>query len=291
MNFGHILTAMVTPFDQNGLIDVEKTKELIDYLIANGTDAIVVAGTTGESPTLSNKEKLDLFKLCVEHVNKRVPIIAGTGSNNTSASIDMTKKATDIGVDGIMVVVPYYNKPSQEGMFQHFKKIAESTKLPVMLYNVPGRTGAQLEPKTTIALSKIKNIVSIKEASGNLEQMAKIITETASDFYLYTGDDANTLPTLSIGGHGVVSVGSHIIGSQMQDMISDFYNGDVKEAALKHRALLPVMNAMFLAPNPTCVKYALNKLGIEVGGVRLPLVSLTNDVKKQIKNTLSSLKS
>jgi 4-hydroxy-tetrahydrodipicolinate synthase len=291
MDFGHILTAMVTPFNQKGFVDVEKTKELIDYLIDNGTDAIVVAGTTGESPTLSTKEKLDLFQVCVDYVDKRVPVIAGTGSNNTVSSIELTKKATDIGVDGIMLVVPYYNKPSQEGMYQHFKNIAGSTELPVMLYNVPGRTGAQLDPTTTIALSKIPNIVSIKEASGDLEQMATIVEETDSDFFLYTGDDANTLPAMAIGAHGVVSVASHIIGKEMQEMISRFHTGNMKEAGEIHRTLLPIMKAMFLAPNPTCVKFALNTLGLQVGGVRLPLVPLTSEQENSVKSILPNKKS
>ncbi|MFC0558550.1 4-hydroxy-tetrahydrodipicolinate synthase [Halalkalibacter alkalisediminis] len=286
MDFGHILTAMVTPFNQKGLIDVEKTKSLIDHLIANGTDALVVAGTTGESPTLSTQEKLELFQLCVDYVNHRVPVIAGTGSNNTQASIELTKAATDIGVDGIMLVVPYYNKPSQEGMYEHFKKIAESTKLPVMLYNVPGRTGSHLAVETTIALAKVPNIVSIKEASGDLEQMAAIVSATDSDFRLYTGDDANTLPAMAIGAHGVVSVAAHVIGNEMQEMITFFQSGSVNEAGKCHRTLLPIMKAMFLAPNPTCIKYALNTIGIQVGGVRLPLTPLKVSQEHEVKKLL-----
>ncbi|WP_227935862.1 4-hydroxy-tetrahydrodipicolinate synthase [Alkalihalobacillus deserti] len=286
MDFGHIITAMVTPFNHKGLIDVEKTKKLIDHLIANGTDAIVVAGTTGESPTLTTKEKLALFQLCVDYVDHRVPVIAGTGSNNTQASIELTKQVTDIGADGIMLVVPYYNKPSQEGMYQHFKKIAETTKLPVMLYNVPGRTGSNLEAETTIALSKIPNIVSIKEASGDLEQMVAIISATDPDFLLYTGDDANALPAMAIGAHGVVSVAAHVIGKEMQKMISCFHSGNVEEAGRHHRTLLPVMKAMFLAPNPTCVKFALNTKGIQAGGVRLPLIPLNSQQENVVKTTL-----
>ncbi|ARK30949.1 4-hydroxy-tetrahydrodipicolinate synthase [Halalkalibacter krulwichiae] len=286
MDFGHILTAMVTPFNDKGLIDVEKTKQLLDYLIENGSDAIVVAGTTGESPTLTHKEKIDLFQLCVEYVNKRVPVIAGTGSNNTQATIDLTIEATNIGVDGIMLVVPYYNKPSQEGMYQHFKCVAESTELPIMLYNVPGRTSSALKASTTIALSKIANIVAIKEASGDLEQMAEIISATDFDFYLYTGDDANTLPSLAIGAHGVVSVASHIIGEEMQAMVASYKKGNNAEAARLHRSLLPIMQAMFLAPNPTCVKFALNSKGVEVGGVRLPLVPLTKELENVVRSVI-----
>ncbi|MFC0472000.1 4-hydroxy-tetrahydrodipicolinate synthase [Halalkalibacter kiskunsagensis] len=286
MNFGHILTAMVTPFNQEGLIDKERTKELLDYLITHGTDALVVAGTTGESPTLTTKEKLELFQLCVEYVDNRVPIIAGTGSNNTQSSIELTKKATDIGVDGVMLVAPYYNKPSQQGMYEHFKKIAEATPLPVMLYNVPGRTGVQIEADTTIALSKVENIVAIKEASGDLEQMSAIITATDIDFLLYTGDDANTLPAVAIGAHGVVSVASHLIGNEMKEMLKLYKDGEVEDAASLHRALLPTMKAMFVAPNPTCVKYALKTIGIDVGGVRLPLTSLSYDQQQFVIQTL-----
>ena len=222
MNFGQLLTAMVTPFDQNGDIDFKATRILVNYLIENGTDGIVVAGTTGESPTLTTEEKVELFKFVAEVVNGRVPVIAGTGSNNTRASISLTKKAEEAGVDGIMLVVPYYNKPSQEGIYQHFKAIAESTSLPVMLYNIPGRSAVNMSVETIVRLSEINNIAAIKEASGNLDSMAAIIEQTPSDFALYSGDDGLTLPVLAIGGAGVVSVASHIIGNEMQEMINSF---------------------------------------------------------------------
>lgn len=227
--FGRISTAMVTPFDNNGNIDFQKTEKLVEYLIHHGTDSIVVAGTTGESPTLTTEEKLALFKHVVSVVNKRVPVIAGTGTNNTRASIELTKKAEQTGVDAIMLVTPYYNKPNQEGIYQHFKAIAESTHLPVMLYNVPGRTSSSIAPETVIRLSEIDNIVAIKEASGDLDNMAKIIEKTPDDFALYTGDDSLTLPTLSIGGDGVISVASHVVGDEMQEMIQAFLSGDVKK--------------------------------------------------------------
>lgn len=286
MDFGHVLTAMVTPFNHEGLIDVDKTKELIDYLIANGTSALVVAGTTGESPTLTTDEKLALFQLCVEYVNKRVPVIAGTGTNDTKASITLTKTATEVGVDGIMLVTPYYNKPSQKGLYQHFKEIAAVTPLPVMLYNVPGRTAVHLDAQTTIALSKIENITSVKEASGSLEDMAAIISATSEDFYVYSGDDSLTLPAMAIGATGVVSVASHVIGNEMKAMIHAYKNGQITEAAKVHRSLLPIMKAMFLAPNPTCVKFAIQKKGINVGGVRLPLVPLSVEEEKEVAAVL-----
>lgn len=290
MKFGHILTAMVTPFNTEGLINVERTKELIDYLIANGSDGLVIAGTTGESPTLSKAEKVELFRVVVDHVNKRVPVVAGTGSNNTQASIELTKQATDVGVDGIMLVAPYYNKPSQEGMYEHFKAIASVTHLPIILYNIPGRTGVQIEAETTIALSKINNIKAIKEASGDLEQMAKIIASTDDDFQLYTGDDSKTLPAIAIGADGVISVSSHLLGNEMKKMITLFKNGEVELAAKSHQKLLPIMGSMFLAPNPTCVKYALNHYVMDVGSVRLPLLPLLEEQKKKVTAQLDQIR-
>jgi len=277
MNFGQVLTAMVTPFDQNGDVDFNATRLLVNYLIENGTEALVVSGTTGESPTLTTEEKVALFKLVVEESAGRVPVIAGTGSNNTRASIHLTKLAAEAGVDGILLVVPYYNKPSQEGIYQHFKAISEATVLPVMLYNIPGRCGVNMSVETVVRLSKIHNIVAIKEASGNLDAMAEIISKTPDHFSLYSGDDGLTLPVLAIGGTGVVSVASHIIGNEMQDMVTKFKNGQLEEAAAAHRNLLPLMKGLFAAPNPTPVKAALNMTGIRVGDVRLPLVPLTDE--------------
>ncbi|MFK9093510.1 4-hydroxy-tetrahydrodipicolinate synthase [Bacillus salipaludis] len=286
MNFGQVLTAMVTPFDQNGDVDFDATKELVNYLIANASDGLVVAGTTGESPTLTTEEKVALFKYVVEVVDGRVPVIAGTGSNNTRASISLTKQAEEAGVDGIMLVVPYYNKPSQEGLFQHFHAISESTVLPVMLYNIPGRSAINMSVDTIVRLSKVDNIVAIKEASGNLDAMAEIISQTPDDFSLYSGDDGLTLPVLAIGGTGVVSVASHIIGNEMQEMVNSFKNGHLKDAASAHRSLLPIMKALFAAPNPTPVKAALNMTGINVGGVRLPMVPLTIGEELGLKEIL-----
>ncbi|MGM0876911.1 MAG: 4-hydroxy-tetrahydrodipicolinate synthase [Bacillota bacterium] len=286
MNFGQVLTAMITPFDHNGEVDFNATKNLVNYLIANGSDGLVIAGTTGESPTLTTEEKVDLFKFVVQVVNGRVPVIAGTGSNNTKASIRLTRLAEEAGVDGIMLVTPYYNKPSQEGLYQHFKAIAQTTSLPVMLYNIPGRSVVNMSVETIVSLSKIDNIVSIKEASGDLDAMAEIISKTPNDFTVYSGDDGLTLPILAIGGAGIISVSSHIIGNEMQEMINSFKNGDVNGAASSHRNLLPIMKALFAAPNPTPVKAALNMRGINVGDVRLPLVPLNNEEKRELQRTL-----
>lgn len=286
MNFGNVLTAMVTPFNANNQIDFEVTTELIEHLLATGTDGIVVAGTTGESPTLSEQEKVDLFKHVIKVVNKRVPVIAGTGNNNTEASITLTKEAEACGADGIMLVTPYYNRPSQKGLYEHFKAIASETTLPVMLYNIPGRSVINMTAETTISLSKISNIVSTKEASGDFDAISKIIEHTKDDFTVYSGDDGTTLPILSIGGHGVVSVASHIIGNEMNDIVSSFKNGDTKKAASIHRKILPVVKGLFKVPSPAPVKSALRLRGLEVGKVRLPLVDLSADEMDDLQKLL-----
>jgi 4-hydroxy-tetrahydrodipicolinate synthase len=286
MYLGQLLTAMVTPFDQDENVDFQATKLLVNYLLANGTEGIVVAGTTGESPTLSTEEKKALFECVVETVDGRVPVIAGTGSNNTSESIQLTKIAQAAGVNGIMLVTPYYNKPNQEGMYLHFKTIAESTCLPVMLYNIPGRSIVNMTVETIVRLAEIDNIVALKEANGDLESMANIIQNTPDDFLVYSGDDSLTLPLLAIGGHGVVSVSSHIIGNEMKNMITAFQNGNVQYAAQMHRDLLPIIRAMFIAPNPAPVKAALEMVGQQVGSVRLPLVPLTEIEAQLVYTTL-----
>jgi 4-hydroxy-tetrahydrodipicolinate synthase len=289
LNFGRVSTAMVTPFDRKGNIDFTKTTQLIHYLIENGSDSLVVAGTTGESPTLTKEEKVALFRHVVKVVNGRIPVIAGTGSNNTHASIELTKKAEEAGVDAVMLVAPYYNKPSQEGMYQHFKVIAESTSLPVMLYNIPGRSSVNVSPETIIRLSKIENIVAVKEASGDLDSMTDIISHTTDDFMLYSGDDGLTLPVLSIGGAGIVSVASHVIGNEMQEMVSSFLGGNITQAAQLHQKLLPIMKGLFTSPNPTPVKTALQMKGLDVGSVRLPLIPLTEVERAKLSHLLEAL--
>lgn len=289
-HFGRVSTAMVTPFDNKGNIDFQKTSQLIEYLIENGSDSLVVAGTTGESPTLSTEEKVALFRHVVKTVNGRIPVIAGTGSNNTYASIELTKKAEASGVDAIMIVAPYYNKPNQEGIFQHFKAIAESTTLPVMVYNIPGRSVISIHPETIIRLADISNIVAVKEASGDLDAMTHIIANTPDDFELYSGDDGITIPVLSIGGQGIISVASHIIGNEMQEMIQAFLNGSNKEAAKLHQQLLPIMKGLFTAPSPVPVKTALQLKGLDVGSVRLPLVPLSESERISLTELLNSYK-
>lgn len=280
MNIGRIATAMITPFHEDGTIHYEEIARLIVHLIANGTDSLVVCGTTGESPTLSSEEKIRIFQYVVQKANKRIPVIAGTGSNNTKESILLTQKAEAAGVDGIMLVAPYYNKPSQQGMYEHFAAIAQATSLPVMLYNIPGRSGVNMTPETVLALSDIPNIQIVKEASGSLDQMAEILANAPQGFQVYSGDDGLTLPLLSIGGSGIVSVASHLVGYDMQKMMKAYYDGEHEKAARIHRALLPLIRALFATPSPSTLKYALAKQGLGTESVRLPIISLTAEEKR-----------
>ncbi|WP_078547024.1 4-hydroxy-tetrahydrodipicolinate synthase [Litchfieldia alkalitelluris] len=289
VDFGKVSTAMVTPFDSKGNIDFAKTTQLVNYLLKNGSDSLVVAGTTGESPTLSSEEKIALFRHVVQVVDGRVPVIAGTGSNNTYASVELTKKAEETGVDAIMLVAPYYNKPNEEGLYRHFKLIAESTSLPVMIYNIPGRSVINVSVDVIIKLSKLSNVVAVKEASGDLDAMTKIIANTDDNFAVYSGDDGLTLPSIAIGANGVVSVASHIIGNQMQELVGLYEKGEVKQAAKLHQRLLPVMNAFFTAPSPTPIKTALQLKGMDVGSVRLPLIPLSEEERLQLSKVLETL--
>lgn len=280
MNIGNIGTAMVTPFTKDGgMVDYKHLAGMIEHLIKTGTDTIVVLGTTGEVPTLSTEEKLDVLKYTVDQVNGRVPVIAGVGDNETYYSKIMAQKAEVAGVDGVMLVAPYYNKPNQRGIYAHFADIAQSVSVPVMLYNIPGRTGINIEPDTVAKLSKIPNIQIIKEASGDLDQMTEILSLTDDDFTVYSGDDGITLPLLAAGGHGVISVAAHVVGEDMQRMISLFKEGRHAEAAKIHQALLPLIRALFAQPSPAPVKYALSKLGLCNENVRLPILSLTDEEK------------
>lgn len=269
---GRLITAMVTPFDVHGGVDYAQAKRLALGLLDCGSDGLVVSGTTGESPTLSKSEKLRLFAEVKEAVGNRGWVIAGTGGNDTAASRELTKEAEKLGVDACLLVVPYYNKPSQEGLFQHFKFIAESTSLPCILYNVPARTVTSLSAETTIKLSQIGNIIGTKEASSNLEQIAQIIQGARPGFLVWSGNDSDTLPILSLGGYGIISVASHLVGKQMKEMIDKYLQGRTEEAAALHHRLLPLFNALFVVSNPVPVKYALNKVGVAVGKPRLPLV-------------------
>ena len=272
MTIGRLITAMVTPFDEAGQVDYAQARALAMALLDSGSDGLVISGTTGESPTLSEEEKLRLFREVKLAVGDAGAVIAGTGNYSTAESIHLTREAEQIGVDGVLLVVPYYNKPSQEGLYQHFRAIAESTNLPCILYNVPSRTVTNLGAETTVRLSQVPNIVGIKEASGNLDQITKIIAEARPGFLVWGGNDGDTLPILAIGGYGIVSVASHLVGAQLRQMIDAFVAGRTGEAAEIHRRLLPLVNALFIVSNPVPVKYALNRVGFHVGKTRLPLV-------------------
>ncbi|SOB93432.1 dihydrodipicolinate synthase [Ureibacillus xyleni] len=279
MDLGRIATAMVTPFDENGKINYEVAEGIIEFLIQNGTDTIVVCGTTGETPTLSIQEKRDFIDFTIKKVKKRIPVIAGVGVNDTAYTIEATKVVEAFGADGIMVVAPFYNKPNQRGIYAHFEAISKVTDLPIVVYNVPGRTGVNISAETTIALSKIPNIRIVKEACGNLDQMTEILANVSDNTFIYSGDDSLTLPLIAIGGRGVISVASHVVGNEMQTMIRAFEQGRHKEAADIHQALLPLIKQLFANPNPVPVKYAMSKVGFEVEKVRLPLVELTDEDK------------
>lgn len=268
---GRLITAMVTPFDSRGKVDYAQAKKLALALIQSGSQGLVVSGTTGESPTLTHEEKLRLFSEIKATVGNQGTVIAGTGNYNTAESIELTKEAEKIGVDACLLVVPYYNKPTQEGLFRHFKAIAGGTNLPCILYNVPSRTITDLSPEIVIRLSQIDNIIGVKEASGKLESIARIIDGARAGFLVYSGNDSDTLPILGIGGYGVISVASHLIGAQIREMIESYLRGKVQEAATAHRRLLPLVNALFVLSNPVPLKYALNKVGFAVGKPRLPL--------------------
>ncbi|MEK5206624.1 4-hydroxy-tetrahydrodipicolinate synthase [Psychrobacillus sp. FSL H8-0510] len=281
MKIGPIATAMVTPFQIDGSINYTVTELLIEHLLSTGTDSLVVCGTTGESPTLTMEEKLKFIKFVVEKVNKRVPVIAGTGSNSTAASIDLSIKAEALGVDGLMIVTPYYNKPNQRGLIAHYEAIANETILPIIIYNIPSRSVINMELDTLVALSEIPSIKFLKDASGNLDQMTRVMAKTKGNLEVYSGDDSLTLPLLAIGGTGVISVASHIVGNDMKKMMEAFQNGNHTEAARIHQSLLPLIQALFKHPNPIVVKYALSKIGLEVGSLRLPLTEMTEREKQE----------
>ena len=277
---------MVTPFDGAGNVHYAEAERLAAYLVANGSDGIVVCGTTGESPTLSWDEEYQLFQVVKSAVGGKAKVIAGTGSNSTSEAIEATAKAATLGVDASLQVVPYYNKPPQRGLFQHFQAIATAVDLPMMLYNIPGRTGQALEPETIAKLAQVDGIVAIKEASGNLDIVSQIRSMTPTEFAIYSGDDSLTLPMLAVGGVGVVSVASHLVGNQIQEMIRAFEAGQNQAATKLHLELLPLFKGLFFAPNPMPIKAALKLQGWEVGGLRLPMCELPNELLPLLEKIL-----
>ncbi len=287
--FGPLLTAMVTPFHPDGSVHFERAEELSLRLLENGSSGLIVTGTTGESPTLTPDEKLELYRR-VKAVAKAAPVIANTGDNETAFSIEFSKMAEQTGVDGLLLVVPYYNKPSQEGLFRHFELIANSVKLPCLLYNVPGRTGRNMSAQTHARLSQIPNIIGTKEASGDLVQIGHIRAQTDDSFAIYSGDDAATLPMLPLGCCGCISVVSHIAGKPFRAMMDAFWSGDMKTARDYHLRLLPVIEALFPAdsPNPAPVKAAMKLQGFDTGGLRLPLLAADENERASLKSVLET---
>ncbi|MBD2164271.1 4-hydroxy-tetrahydrodipicolinate synthase [Calothrix membranacea FACHB-236] len=289
-DFGRVLTAMITPFKEDGSVNYDVAAELAAHLANNGTDTLVVCGTTGESPTLSWDEEYQLFVEVLQAVAGKAKVIAGCGSNSTKEAIAATQKAAKIGVHGSLQVVPYYNKPPQAGLYQHFQAVAQACPdLPVLLYNIPGRTGQNLSSETVARLAEIDNIVGIKEASGNLDQASEIRRLTPKEFQIYAGDDSLTLPLLAIGAKGVVSVASHLVGNQLQQMIQAFDLGKIQIATDIHLQLFPLFKALFLTTNPIPVKKALKLLGWEVGSTRPPLSEAEPEVSHKLEVVLKEL--
>ncbi len=290
VKFGRVLTAMITPFKEDGSVNYAVAEQLAVHLADRGTDSLVVCGTTGESPTMTWDEEYELFQVVQKAVAGKALVIAGAGSNSTSEAVAATKKAAKLGLDGCLQVVPYYNKPPQEGLYNHFRAIAQSApEFPIMLYNIPGRTGQNMLPETVARLAEIPNIVAVKEASGNLDQASQIRCLTSPEFAIYSGDDSLTLPMLAVGGSGVVSVASHLVGEQLQQMIEAFEAGQVQVATQIHLQLFDLFKALFLTTNPIPVKTALKLQGWDVGSTRPPLCDPPVEVTQKLKDVLSQL--
>ncbi len=283
---GRLLTAMVTPFDEQGRVDYEQAKRLAGALLDSGSDGVIVSGTTGESPTLSTEEKLRLFAEVKDAIGDRGAVVAGTGNYSTAESIEMSQEAERAGADGLLLVVPYYNKPPQEGLYQHFKAIAQSVHLPCILYNVTSRTSLNMTHDTTIKLSHVDNIVGVKEAGSDMDQIARIIDGAGDGFLVWSGNDNETFYIVSMGGYGVVSVASHLVGNQIKQMMGLLLEGDVEKAAAEHRRLHDLFKVLFVVSNPIPVKYALNRVGFNVGNPRLPLIPADDKSAAQIDEVL-----
>ncbi|MGZ6231202.1 MAG: 4-hydroxy-tetrahydrodipicolinate synthase [Syntrophales bacterium] len=285
--FSGAIVAIVTPF-RKGKVDEKSLRELIEFQIKNGTDGIVPCGTTGESSTLSHEEHDRVIEITIDAVNKRVPVIAGTGSNSTDEALRLTRHAHEAGADGALLVCPYYNRPTQEGLYQHFKIIAESIPIPIVPYNIPSRTGVNLLPETVARLAKISNIVGIKEASGSLKQMQDVISLCGDKFDVLSGDDFFTFPLLAIGGRGVISVVSNIVPADMAAMVDAFAGGDIKKAQQKHHKLIPLIDALFIETNPVPVKAALSMMGKIAYDVRLPMYKMSDGNYEKLKSVMKS---
>ena len=285
--FKGVGTAIATPFDESG-INFEEFKKLVEFQIVEGADAIIVCGTTGESSTMSTNEKEDLIRFTVDIVDKRIPVIAGTGGNNTASVIELSKYAETVGADGLLIVTPYYNKTTQEGLVKHYSEIANSVELPIILYNVPSRTGLNILPETCLELSKLENIVAIKEASGNISQVAKIAELCGDNLNIYSGNDDQIIPILSLGGLGVISVLSNIYPKFVHNMVINYLNGNCSDALLSQLNSMELINALFSEVNPIPIKEALNILGFNFGKPRLPLVEISEKGKGKLQKTIEN---
>ena len=285
---GRLITAMVTPFDEKGAVDYDQAKRLANALLDSGSDGLVITGTTGEGPTLSSEEKIRLYAEVKEAIGSRGAVIAGTTDNDTAKSIELSAEAEAVGVDALLLTVPAYNKPPQEGLYQHFKAIAESTSLPCLLYNVTSRTSLNMTDETTIRLSHIDNIVGVKEAGSDLNQITRIIDGAGDGFRVWSGNDDETFSIMATGGYGVVSVLSHLVGNQIKQMMGYLLEGDLEKAATEHRRLLPLFKVMFIVSNPIPLKYSLNHVGFNVGPMRLPLVPPDDKSAEKIRDVLSN---
>ncbi|MFC1637512.1 4-hydroxy-tetrahydrodipicolinate synthase [Candidatus Margulisiibacteriota bacterium] len=288
-DFGNVLTAMVTPFKKDLSVDYATAEKLAVHLCANGSDGLVLHGTTGESPTLTHDEEYELYRVVKKAVGGKCKIVAGTGSNSTATTIKSTQQAEKIGVDGAMIVVPYYNKPPQEGLYQHFRAVADNTGLPLIIYNIPGRTGKNMETDTVARLAKVKNYIGVKEASGNLDQVAAVRKATPKDFVIYSGDDNLTYPIMERGGVGVISVASHVAGNEIKQMVTLMLEGKKQEAKAIHDKLMPLFDAIFVTTNPIPIKAALAMVGHPAGGLRLPMIEANDQEKAVVKKALKDL--
>jgi 4-hydroxy-tetrahydrodipicolinate synthase len=286
LDWGRVITAMVTPFDAGLDVDYGQATLLAKRLVDTGTDAILVGGTTGESPTLSENEKVKLVEAVLDAVGDRVAVLAGTGSYSTAASLTATKQAEALGASGVMLVSPYYNRPPQSGLYEHFRTVAAATRLPVMIYNIPGRTGVNITPETMARLAEIDNIVALKEAAGSVDQAAEMVRAVKGRMRVYSGDDSLTVPMMAIGAYGVVSVVSHVAGREVAEMVRAFAAGKATRATALHQRLLPIFKALFITTNPIPIKAALRLQGFDAGGLRLPLLGATAEQVEAIRTAM-----
>ncbi|MDR2586692.1 MAG: 4-hydroxy-tetrahydrodipicolinate synthase [Coriobacteriales bacterium] len=288
--FGRFIPAMITPFDANLVLDLERAQELAVRLVDKGSDALIINGTTGESPTVFYPQKIELFKAVIEAVGGRVPIIANVGDNCTADSVEFAQDVVRLGINGVMTVVPYYNKPPQEGLYQHFKHIAEAVEVPVILYNIPGRCVINMEAETTLRLAhELPNVVAIKEASGDFDQIGRIVAEAPEGFVVYSGDDEATLPIMELGGYGVITTTGNVAPERMKEIVTAMAEGDHTRALAAHLRLQPLMKELFVAANPIMVKAAMQLAGFDCGGVRLPLVDATPEQRTELEEVMRTV--